>query len=63
LPPDIADLVEGILGLDNRRLGAHSSNGGSSGVNPLTPLDVANFYNFPLGALHSKRQPARPSAL
>jgi kumamolisin len=45
LPPEIADFLDAVLGLDNRRLGVHASNGG--GTNALTPLDVANFYKFP----------------
>src|SRR5271166_4335474 len=44
LAPEIADFVDAVLGLDNRRLGARDSNGGGS--NTPTPLDVANFYKF-----------------
>ena len=32
LPADIADLLEGVLGLDNRRLGRHAMSGGPAGV-------------------------------
>jgi kumamolisin len=48
LPADIADVVEGVLGLDNRRLGSRAMNGGPPGATPLTPIEVAQFYNFPL---------------
>jgi kumamolisin len=48
LPADIADVVEGVLGFDNRRLGARASNGGPAGAMPLSPIEVANSYQFPL---------------
>lgn len=46
IPADLAGVIEGVLGLDNRRLGWRASNGGSGGT-PITPLDVAKAYNFP----------------
>jgi kumamolisin len=46
VPADLANIIEGVLGLDNRRLGWRASNGGSGGP-PFTPLDVAKAYNFP----------------
>jgi subtilase family serine protease len=46
LRPEIADVVEGILGLDNRRLGQRASNG-PYGVSPLTPPEIAAIYKFP----------------
>ncbi len=48
LPADIADIVEGVLGLDNRRLGRHAMGGGPIGAQPVTPIEVAKFYDFPL---------------
>jgi kumamolisin len=48
LPSEIADIVEVVLGFDNRRLGTHASNGGPPGATPLTPIQVAQFYQFPL---------------
>ena len=53
VPKDIQHLIEGVFGLDDRRA-AHrlkiepsglTSNG--PGGNPLTPIDIANLYNFP----------------
>ena len=46
VPAELAGVIEGVLGLDNRRLGWRASNGGSGGT-PITPLDVAKAYNFP----------------
>jgi kumamolisin len=48
LPAEIADIVQGVLGLDNRRLGRHASNGAPIGAQSLTPIQVAQLYNFPL---------------
>jgi kumamolisin len=53
LPPDIADILDGVLGLDNRRLGRHATNGGPPGAAPLTPIQVAQFYNFPFPSTNS----------
>jgi kumamolisin len=47
LPANLADVVEGVLGLDNRRLGSRAMNGGPPGATTLTPIEVAQFYNFP----------------
>jgi kumamolisin len=46
LPVEVADVVEGVFGLDNRRM-AHRAGGGSPGAVPLTPPQVAGLYNFP----------------
>lgn len=46
LPVEVADVVEGVFGLDNRRM-AHRAGGGSPGAVPLTPPQVAKLYNFP----------------
>jgi kumamolisin len=47
MPKEIGDLVEGVFGLDNRKMARRASNGGPFGANPLTPPQVANLYNFP----------------
>jgi kumamolisin len=48
LPNDIADLVEGIFGLDNRKMARRASNGFVPAAS-LTPPQVAQYYNFPPG--------------
>ena len=48
LPAAVADVVEGVFGLDNRRMARRMSNGG--GPVPVTPPQVAQAYNFPAGA-------------
>lgn len=47
LPHDVADIVEGVFGLDNRRM-AERLGGGPPGPSPVTPRQVAVLYNFPL---------------
>jgi kumamolisin len=49
LPADVAGVVEGILGLDNRRLGRRATNWCPPEVSPLTPLQVAAYYQTPTG--------------
>jgi kumamolisin len=46
LPAEVADVVEGVFGLDNRRM-VRRAGGLSTGAVPLTPLQVAKLYNFP----------------
>jgi kumamolisin len=48
LPATVADVVEGVFGLDNRRMARRMSNGG--GPVPVTPPQVAQAYNFPAPA-------------
>ncbi len=48
LPNAVADVVEGVFGLDNRRMARRMSNGG--GPIPVTPPQVAQAYNFPTPA-------------
>jgi kumamolisin len=56
LPTDIAEAVEGVFGLDNRRMARRPSERGGSGggggiePRPITPPEVANWYNFPTGS-------------
>jgi kumamolisin len=45
LPAEIANIVEGVFGLDNRIMARRSSFGGGAGN--LTPPQVAAAYNFP----------------
>jgi kumamolisin len=49
LPAEIAGLVEGVFGLDNRRMATRGA-GGSSGAGLITPRQAAELYNFPLAA-------------
>jgi kumamolisin len=49
VPNEIADIVEGVFGLDNRKMAQRASNGGPPGAVPLTPPQVAGLYNFPPG--------------
>jgi kumamolisin len=54
LPGTVAEVVEGVFGLDNRRMARHGmSNGGSA---TLTPPQVAQAYNFPAPADGAKDQ-------
>jgi kumamolisin len=48
LPAAVADVVEGVFGLDNRRMARRMTNGG--GPVPVTPPQVAQAYNFPTPA-------------
>jgi kumamolisin len=48
LPAAVAGVVEGVFGLDNRRMARRMSNGG--GAVPVTPPQVAQAYNFPTPA-------------
>jgi kumamolisin len=45
VPREITDIVEGVFGLDNRRMAQRISNGGS---HSLAPREVAHLYEFPL---------------
>jgi kumamolisin len=45
VPEALAELVEGVFGLDNRRMAWRANN--PAGTSPLTPPQVANLYNFP----------------
>jgi len=57
LPASIADSVEAVIGLTNRKVRAtHFSNGSAAGAaldpadtQPLTPAQVAALYDFPAG--------------
>jgi kumamolisin len=47
LPPELMDIVEGVFGLDNRRMARAHAAPGSATVVP-TPPDIAKRYNFPV---------------
>ena len=49
LPANLAELVEAVIGLDNRKLGRPAANGTGDppGAGYLTPLQIAQDYNFP----------------
>jgi kumamolisin len=51
LPSDVADVVVGVFGLDDRPMARRASNGtGPPGASTLTPPQVAKLYNFPAGS-------------
>jgi kumamolisin len=45
VPKALAQVIEGVFGLDNRRMARRGST--NQGVSPLTPPQVAKLYNFP----------------
>jgi kumamolisin len=47
LPNEMADLIQGVFGLDNRRVSRNHGSTAPAGAVPLTPLQVAKLYNFP----------------
>lgn len=47
LPNDLVEIVQSVLGLDNRRVAQRHNVGGPAGAVALTPLQVASAYNFP----------------
>jgi hypothetical protein len=47
LPNDLASIVDGVFGLDNRRVAQRGGGGAPPGASPLTPPRVANLFNFP----------------
>jgi len=46
LPNALQGVVEGVFGLDNRRM-ARRHAAPAQGISPLTPMQVAKLYNFP----------------
>jgi subtilase family serine protease len=62
LPAAIANVVEGVFGLDNRRMARRrSERGGGGGVgggggepHPITPPEVAQAYNFPTNSANGQ---------
>lgn len=55
LPNEIADVVEGVVGFDSRRM-ARRATTPVTATSPLTPLDVAKSYRFPKINKGAKRQ-------
>jgi kumamolisin len=60
VPKDIADVIEGVFGLDDRpqarphfrvRPALKGVRPRSDAAKPMTPLQVANLYNFPAGGM------------
>lgn len=49
LPAELTEVVDAVIGLDNRRRGAPATvgSGDPSGATPVTILDIASRYNFP----------------
>jgi kumamolisin len=47
VPAELADTVEGVYGLDNRRMARRLGGGPPPGAVPVTPVQVATLYNFP----------------
>jgi kumamolisin len=48
IPIELSDIVEGVFGLDNRKIGGNST-ADPPNTAGLTPPQVANFYSFPAG--------------
>jgi subtilase family serine protease len=62
LPADLIDIVEGVFGLDNRRMTRPlfvRAPALSLAILPLTPPQVATIYDFPAGMAGSSGRPAR----
>jgi kumamolisin len=49
VPDSLKDIVELIVGLDNRKVNARHFAGDPTNTSPLTPQQVAGLYNFPQG--------------
>ena len=49
LPADIADIVETVVGLDNRQVPARHYTADPPNTKSITPQQVATLYNFPKG--------------
>ncbi|MGA2119364.1 MAG: S53 family peptidase [Bryobacteraceae bacterium] len=48
MPSELTDIVEGVFGLDNRRMArAFNVRGPAQATTPLTPPQVAKLYDFP----------------
>jgi hypothetical protein len=48
VPAALQNIVEGVFGLDNRRMARRATNGGT--ITPLNPVQVAKLYGFPTSA-------------
>jgi len=47
IPKNLAEVVVGIFGLDNRRITKRNSSGDPPNTNPLSIQTIAQLYNFP----------------
>jgi kumamolisin len=47
IPKEIAEVVVGVFGLDNRPVGYHNAGGDPPGTMTLLPSQVARHYRFP----------------
>jgi kumamolisin len=49
IPSELTSVVEGVFGLDNRRMARRMARrtGATSAITPLNPLQVAKLYDFP----------------
>ena len=49
LPTNVAEVIEQVIGLDNRPVPARHATADPTGTSALTPQRVAQLYNFPAG--------------
>jgi hypothetical protein len=49
VPPEMAEIVVAVFGLDDRRVGYRNGSPDPPITGPLAPTDVAQIYNFPAG--------------
>lgn len=54
VPTGLAEVIEGVFGLDNRQVARRA--GGGPGITPLTPPQVAGLYDFPKPGSHIGRE-------
>jgi len=54
VPADLAELIEGVFGLDNRQMARRAGGGGV--IAPVAPPQVAGLYNFPKPGSHIGRE-------
>ena len=49
IPADLAGIVTGVFGLDQRRVARRNSTGSATTASPVAPADLESRYNFPPG--------------
>ena len=57
LPAGLADIVDGVFGLDNRRMAKPliaRAQAPNASISPLTPPEVATLYEFPKGSANGQ---------
>lgn len=47
VPEQVADVIEAVFGLDNRKMARRAGGGPPPGAVPVTPWEVATLYDFP----------------